>query len=140
MAQIPLVDFSQQLSAHIFPPGRLTTHQAARGGNYIYAIAAQHARNMTRADINTPPWPGHSRQISNRRSATRIVTEENADNLLRAFTLDHEVVDIAFLFKDAGDFQLQFRGRDIDTRVLGGNRVPNSRQHVGNRISHSLTP
>jgi hypothetical protein len=24
--------------------------------------------------------------------------------------------------------------------VLGGNRIPNSRQHVGNRISHSLTP
>src|SRR5260221_6522016 len=137
---ITLVDFRQQLAADIFLPRHLTAHQSARGRDDVHAIAAQHARDLMRADINTPPRPRHSRQVSNRGSSPRVVTQKNADDLLHALAFDDEVVDIAFFFENAGDFQLQFRRRDIDARMLGGNRVPNSRQHVGNRISHSLTP
>ena len=91
-----------------------------------------------RADVHAPSWPRHARQIGNRRSAARVITQKYADNFLHAFALDDEVIDVAFLFEDARDFQLQFRGRNIDARVFGLNRVADSRQHVGNRISHSL--
>src|SRR5213083_453402 len=93
-----------------------------------------------RADIHAPSWPLHALQVRNRRNAARVITQKDADNFFHAFALDDEVINVAFLFEDARDFKLQFRRRNIDARVFGLNRVADSRQHVGNRISHSLTP
>ena len=133
-----LVDFRQQLTADVFFPRGLAAHQAARGRNDIDAIAAQHAWNLMRTNIHAPSGSRHARQMRDRRGAARVVTQEYAHHFLRAFAFDDEVIDIAFLFEDARDFQLQFRSWDINARVLDGDCISNSRHHVGNRISHAL--
>src|SRR5258706_12086593 len=74
--------------------------------------------------------------MRNRRGAARVVTQKYAHHFFRPFALDDEVIDIAFLFEDARDLQLQFRSWDINARVFGGDCIPNSRHHVSNRISH----
>src|SRR6266851_7912610 len=104
MIQSLLIDLSQHFSADVFLTRRLTAHQSARGRNNIHSIAAQHARNLMRADINASARPRDPRQISDRGGTARVVTQKNADYLLRALAFDDEVVDIALLFKDAGDF------------------------------------
>src|SRR3989442_8801717 len=43
---------------------------------------------------------------------------------------------IAFFFQDSGDFDLQSRSGHIHFLVLSLNRVPDSGQHVCDRISH----
>src|SRR5437868_13398836 len=93
-----------------------------------------------RTDVDPAARARHARQMRNRRGAARVVAQKDAHDFLRAFALDDEVVDVAFLLQDARDLQLQLRGWDINTRMLGRDGVTNSRQHVGNRISHSLTP
>src|SRR6266446_7752581 len=133
-----LIDFREQLTADVLFPRGLAAHQAARGRNDIDAIAAQHARNLMRTNIHAPSGSRHPRQMRNRRGAARVVAQEYAHYSLRALAFDDEVIDIAFLFEDARDLQLQFRSWDINPRMFGGHCIPNSRHHVGNRISHSL--
>src|SRR6266852_8689274 len=101
-----LVDFCQQFSADVFAPRGFSTHQSPRRRDNVYAIAAQHARNLMRADIHAPSGARNARQIGNRGSAASVVTQKDAHNLLYAFALDDEVIDVAFLFEDARDLQL----------------------------------
>jgi hypothetical protein len=77
--------------------------------------------------------------VRNRGSAACVVAQKDAHRLLGAVALDDKVIDVAFLFEDARNFQLQLGRRNIDPGMLGRDRIPNSRQHVGNRISHSFT-
>jgi hypothetical protein len=46
-------------------------------------------------------------QVRNRRGAARVIPQKDANHALRAFALQDEVIDIAFLFEDARDFQFQ---------------------------------
>src|SRR6202158_2712442 len=133
-----LIDFRQEFAADVLFPRRLAAHQSARSRNNIDAIAAQYARNLMRTNIHAPSGSRDARQMRNRRGAARVVAQEYAHYFLRAFAFDDEVIDIAFLFEDARDLQLQFRSWDINPRMFGGDCIPNSRHHVGNRISHSL--
>src|SRR5258708_33864691 len=93
-----------------------------------------------RAHIDAPPRFRDSLQMSNGRGATRVVAKEDAHAALNTFTLYDEVVDVSLFFQNAGDFKFQLRSRNIYTRVFGRNGVADSRQQVGNRISHLLTP
>src|SRR5216683_5660526 len=99
-----LVNFRQQFSADVFSPRCLSTHQPTRGRDDVNAIAAQHARDLMRADIHAPSGTRHARQIRDRGSAARVVTQENTHYLLYAFALNDEVIDVAFLFEDARNF------------------------------------
>src|SRR5262249_54674028 len=74
----------------------------------------------------------------NRRSAASVVTKKDTHTALNAFALRHKVIDVPFFFENTGDFQFKLRGRNIHARVLRSNSVANSRQHIGNRISHVL--
>src|SRR5260370_18933086 len=76
--------------------------------------------------------------MRNRRGAARVITQENSNHALDTFALNHEVIDVAFLFQNARNFQLQSRRGNIHARVLSANRIANSCQHVGNGISHAL--
>src|SRR2546430_1209274 len=102
------VDFCQHFAADVFLPRRLATHQTPRSRNYVDAIAAEYARNLMRAEVHPAPGTRHARHVCDRRSPARVVAQKDAQHFLRAFSLEDEVIDVAFLFQDARDFQLQF--------------------------------
>src|SRR4030095_7184313 len=94
-----LIDFGQQFTADVFLPRRLAAHQPARSRNDIDTVPTEHARDFVRADIYPATGPRHSRQMRNRGSAPRIVTQEDAHRLLCALALDDAIADVAFLFE-----------------------------------------
>src|SRR5882724_857514 len=78
--------------------------------------------------------------MSDRRSTTSVVAQENANQTLQAFALDDEIIDVAFFLQNPGYLEFQFRSRNIYAGMLGRNGVAYSRQHIGDRISHEITP
>jgi hypothetical protein len=116
-----LVNLCQQLSADILSTGGLTTHQPFRRRHDIDTVTAKHFWDLARANVNTATGRGDSLQMSDRRCSARIVPKEDSDGPLQALALDDEVINVAFLFQDAGDFKFQFRSRNIDARVLRRN-------------------
>ena len=75
----PLVNLRQQFSAHVFAARRFPAHQALGSRNNVHTIAAEHFRNLTRADIHTPAGSRNSFQMRDRGSAARIVTKKNTN-------------------------------------------------------------
>src|ERR1051325_3675951 len=78
--------------------------------------------------------------MRDRRCAARVIAKKDTNGALQAFALQDEVIDVAFFFENASNLEFQFRSRDIRARVLGRNRIADSRQHIGDRISHLTTP
>src|ERR1043166_6914957 len=74
--------------------------------------------------------------------SVRSVLEEQAQRprrrrlLGRRFLEDLEALDVALVLEDARDLGFQPRRGHVDARVLGGHRVADPREHVGNGISH----
>ena len=95
-------------SADIFLAGFFSTHQTFRGGNDINSVTAEHARNFGRADVDAAARARDALQMRDRRSALRIVTQENADREFDAFALGDEVIDVSFFFQNTRYFQFQF--------------------------------
>src|SRR3954470_1781143 len=120
---LPLINLRQQFAANIFATGGFAAHQATRSGHNVDSVTAEDARDVMRTDIDTASGSRHSFQVRNRRSSTRVVTQENAHGSLDAFALDYEVIDVAFFFKKAGDFKFKFRSRDIHAGVFRRNSV-----------------
>src|SRR5687768_13306224 len=102
-----LVNFGQDLSADILLAGCLTAHQSARSRNDVDAVTAQHTRNLLRRDVHPAARSRYALQVRDRRSAARVVAQKNPNQALRAFALEDEVVDVAFLLEDARNLQLQ---------------------------------
>src|SRR5207302_3523042 len=74
-------------------------------------------------------------------AAVRGVLQENAQRFAR-LVLVHQLVgrDVALFLEDARDFGLELRDRNIDALVLGGRRVAEARQKIGNGIRLHSSP
>src|ERR1041384_4784177 len=89
-----LVDFRQDLAADVLAAGALARHEAARGRDDVDAVAAEHLRDFGRAHVDAPSGRRDAREVRDRRSAARVVAEEDADGALDALALDHVVFDV----------------------------------------------
>jgi hypothetical protein len=64
--------------------------------------------------------------MRDRRSAARVVTKKDSDGALQTFAFENEVIDVALFFQNAGYFQFELRGRNINSRVLCRNSIADS--------------
>src|SRR6476620_8451666 len=135
-----LVDLRQQLSADVFAACGLAAHQTLRGRNDIDAVTTEHFRNLARSDVNAPARRRDALEVRNRRGTACVVAEKNSNRTLETFALDDEVVDVALFLQDAGNLKFERGSRNINSRMLRRNGVADSRQHIGNGISHEITP
>ena len=72
------------------------------------------------------------------RAVLQLDTDHRSDTLsLLEREVDHlEGMDVALASQDSGDLRLEPRCRDVDALPPYGGRVADSRQHIGDRISH----
>src|SRR5207302_1098794 len=122
--------------ADVFPARRFAAHQTSRSRNDVDAITTQHARNLMRTEIHSAAGPRHALQMRDRRRAARVVAQKDANQALRAFALEDEVIDVAFLFEDARDFQLQLRRRNfVPAAPVRESKCGTSETCAGNRAA-----
>ena len=56
---------------------------------------------------------------------------------LGRFLVDElEALDVALVFENAGDLDLELRGGHIDSGMLRNDGIPKAREHIGNRVCH----
>jgi hypothetical protein len=66
-----------------------------------------------------------------------VVLEADLDQRLAVDLAQREVLDVALVLQDLGDGLLHLRCRHHHAHLLGGLRVADARQHVGNGITHA---
>src|SRR5688500_2782789 len=144
---LSLPNVAEHFAADARLAGRAAGHHAARGRQDAGAEAAEHRRHVLDAEIHAPAGPADALEAADDALAVRAVLQEQADHLTRLAAglfggrLDQaEALDVALVLEDPRNLRLQLAGGQIHARVLGDNRVADARDHVGNRVSHLLSP
>src|SRR5688500_12621324 len=124
-----------------------SSHDAARSGQDARTEAAEYGRHFGASEIHAAPGAADALDAGNHFFAARSVLQKNADDLprrgrlgrLRRFFVDElEALDVAFVFEDLRDLNLQLGRGHIDSGVLRNDGVAKAREHIGNRICHLL--
>src|SRR5512138_1071934 len=131
-----LPHFAQDLAAYAFLARLLAGHHAPRGGEDVDPQPAQDARNLGAAHVHPATRARHARQVGDGRLVTRAVLQVDAQQLVAALFRRFEVGDVALLFQDSGNLQLQLRSRDIHFLVPGADGVADPCQEICDRIGH----
>src|SRR6267378_3937053 len=139
--QTRLPDFAKNLAAHFGLARRTAAHQPLRRGHDADAQPAYDGTNVGRAEIRTGARARDALQAGDHAAAVRGVLQENAQHLTR-LVLVHQLVgrDVALVLEDARNLGLELRDRNIDALVLGGRRVAEARQKIGNGIRLHNSP
>src|SRR5258706_1026489 len=123
-----LVDLAEDFAAHAFAAGLTAGHDALRGGEDVDPQAAEDARDLVASDIDAATRARDARQLRHGRFVVRAVLQIHADDLAAFLFRGLEVRDVALLLEDAGDLELQFRGRYVYLLLLCLDRVTHARQ------------
>src|SRR5205823_8882209 len=111
-------------------------HEAARGRDDGDAQSVHHARDLVLSLVNAQPRLGYSLDFLDDRTTCVILQRDL--QLWPAFLADDgEALDIALVLQHFGDRHLDLGRRHLHGRLLRELRIPDARQHVGNRISHA---
>src|SRR5579885_1089406 len=135
-ATAPLPDLAEQFSAQAFLAGLAPGHHALGRGENVDPQAAQHARDLGAAHVHPAARARYPLHVRDRRLVVGPVLQVHAYHLVALFFGGLVVGDVAFLFQDAGNLQLQLGGRDIHFLMPGLDRVADARPHVCDRIGH----
>src|SRR5688572_5965308 len=141
-----LPDVAKDFAADARLLGGPSRHHAARSRQNRGAQPTEHARHVVHAEIDAASGAADALQPADHALAVRPVLQEHADHLtslaavLLRRRLDHpESLDIALVLEDPRNLRLQLAGGQVHTRVLGGHRVANARDHVCDWICHLLS-
>src|SRR6185503_6498722 len=140
----PLPNVAEDFAADAGLHRRASGHHAARRGEDARAQPRQHFRHVLLAEVDAAARAADPLDARNQLLAVRPVLEEQAQRLDRRGRRDHDLVqqlealDVALVLEDAGDLGLDPRRGHVDARLLGGHRVPDPREHVCDRVSHTL--
>src|SRR3990170_909330 len=108
---------------------------AARGGEDRRPHSAENAREPLLARVDPPAGLRDPLQVGDDPLAIPAELELD-DKRIEALALPDEVVlDVALLLEEAGDLDLQLRAGHLARLVESAVRVPDPRQHVGDRVS-----
>src|SRR5438874_513104 len=138
----PIRDICLSLSLTGAPPARrAAAHHASRGGQNADAQAAHHRPNLRHAKVGACAGPGNPPQAADDAAAVGRVLQENAQHFAR-LVLIHQLVrrNVTLFLQNARDFRLELGDRNIDALVLGGRRVAEARQEIGNGIGLHDSP
>src|SRR6185369_200406 len=102
-----LIDLREQLATDVLTACSLAAHQTFRGGNDVDAIAAEHFRNIARADIHAPTGRRDALQVRDRRRTARVVAQEDPNGALQSFAFDDEVVDVTLFLQNTGNLEFE---------------------------------
>src|SRR5579872_5091267 len=129
-----LVNLAQQLAAHAFFACLTAGHHAPRRGQDVDSHSAQHAWNLAAPHIHAAARARHTLRLRDRRLVLGAIFTVHTDDLVALFFRCFVFGDIAFLFQNAGNLQLQARSRNIHLLVPGRECISHSRQHICDRI------
>src|SRR5687767_7753089 len=131
-------DVAQHFAADTGLDGVAAGHHAVRGRENARAEPAHDARDVVSAEVDAPARPADPLETGNDRLAARSVLErEPQDRRRRLGGVCHlEAADVAFALENLRDFNLEPRRRNLHARMARVHRVPDSREHVCDRVSH----
>ncbi len=109
-------------------------HDAAGSGQNIDSESTEDTRNLLAADVHTAAGAGDALDGRNYRLAVGRVLKVNTDEPPGTFFGHFVIADIAFVFQNLGDINLQPGRGHIHFRVACAQGVPDTREHVGDRI------
>src|SRR5271167_4295776 len=140
----PLPDVAQHLAADSGLDRFAAGHHAARGREDAGAEPGQHLRYIGPAEIDAAARPADALDAGDELLTMRAVLEEEPQRLdgsgAGGLLEDLEALDVALVLQDPRDVDLDARRGHVDPRVLRGHRVPDPGQHVGDGISHIVSP
>src|SRR5687768_6069000 len=138
---------TENFAADAGPAGGAAGHHPARRRQDAGAEAAEHGRHFLDADVDAASGTADALDAADDLLAARAVLQEDADHLaglasglLRRLLDQAEALDVALVLEDPRDLGLQLARGHVDTGVLGGHRIAETRQHVGYRIGHISCP
>src|SRR5437764_13067745 len=86
-------------------------------------------------DLSARVWSRNALYSGNDSATVRSVLQKHAQCLVALVFVHHlESRNVALFLEDAGNFALQARCWNIDTLMLGGNRVADAGEKIGNGI------
>src|SRR5438270_520790 len=132
-----LVDLAEDFAAHAFAASLAAGHDALRGGEDVDPQSAEDARDLVAANVHAAARARDARQLRHGRFVVRAVLQIHADDLAAFLFRGLEVRDVALLFEDAGDLDLQLRGGYVYLLLLCLDRVSNARQEICDRIGQT---
>ena len=108
------------------------------------AEPAEHRGHRLAAEVDAAAGTAHPLESGDHAFAARTVLEGDPDHLLRRLrrrrVVDQlEAADVPLGFQNAGDFELQLRRGHVHARVARLDGIANPREHVGNRVCHTLS-
>src|SRR5438445_1871415 len=139
--QALLPDFAEQFAANFSLARCAAAHQSLRRGQNTDAQPADDRLDVLRTDIKARARTRNPLDAGDDTAAVRRVFQKNAKRLVALVFVHHlECGDITLFLEDAGNLALQTRCRNIDALVLGGNRVADAGQKIGNGIGLHNSP
>src|SRR6266851_685832 len=111
-------------------------HDALRRGYDRDAQAAQHLGQLILTAIDTQPRTADALDAVDDGTAV-VILELDGQGALRAGDIDAVRTNVAFVLQHLEDGQLQLRSTHTHRGLARGLRVANTRQKIGNRISHA---
>src|SRR5207253_5309405 len=132
-------DFAADARAHRGAPG----HDAARRRQNARAQPAEHRRHVAAAKVHAAAGAADALDAGDDFFTARPVFQVDANELPRHLHLlgdllvDHlEALNVALVFENPGNLDLQSRGRHIHPRMLRNDGIPEAREHIGNGVCH----
>src|SRR5690606_14344129 len=118
---------------------RLTiAHEPLRRAQDRHAKPVPHARNLADTHVAAQTRTRHALKLANHGLATGRIAQVDAQYGPAILDLHDAVVrNVGVLLEDAGDLYLHFRHRQVHAAMPGRYRVPDAREHVGDRIGHA---
>src|SRR4029077_6299026 len=139
--QVLLPDFAEQFAADFGFTRRAAAHQSLRRGQNADAQPADDGLDLLRTDIKASARTRNPLDAGDDAAAVRRVLQKNAKRLVALVFVHHlECGDVTLFLEDAGNLALQTRCRNVDALVLGGNRVADAGQKIGNGIGLHNSP
>src|SRR6266481_5460018 len=140
-SKCPLPHFAKNFAAQLGFARRAAAHQPLRRGHDADAQSAHHGTDVRRAEIRACARARDALQPGDHAAAVRRVLQENAQHLTRLVFV-HQFVgrDVALFLQDARDLGLQPGNRNVYALVLGGRRVAEARQKIGNGVRLHNSP
>src|SRR5205085_11890179 len=136
-----LPNLTKNLAANFALACCAAAHHASRRGQNADAQSADHRADLRRPAVSARAGPGNALQTADDAAAVGRVLQEDAQHFAR-FVLVHELVgrDVALFLEDARDFRLELRNGNVKALMLGGHRVAEARQKIGNGIGLHVSP
>src|SRR6185295_19581971 len=131
-----LVNVTEKLAAKSLLASFLTGHDSVRSRDDVDAKSTEHFRDLSARHIHAAAWPADALNVRYDPFTFRTVLQKYSQVAAASFFGCLEMRNVTFLFQDPRNLAFEPRSRHVDFRVLGLNGVPDSGQHICNRIGH----